>query len=157
LLEGSLWVVHRNLVLLKEEKDRGIYLNRNNIYTRLRLFDGVISLCRFIELRMRYYEKTSGTLGKLLSAIFGKETWFKNEVNPRNKSPQTPKDFDDLMREALEKCNRPKKNVLILWTLRNYATHICDPDTPFFFENLENVFDEIVAVYVYYLKYKKWI
>jgi hypothetical protein len=157
LLEGSLWVIHRNLVLLKEEKERGIYSNKNNIYTRLRLFDGLVGLCRFIELRMRYYEKISGKLKDLLIAIFGKETWFKNNVSPRNKSPQKPKDFDDRMREALEKVNRPGKSVLILWTLRNYATHICDPEAPFFFENIENIFNELVIAYIYYLKFKKLI
>ena len=157
LLEGSLWVIHRNLVLLREEKERGIYLNKNNIYTRLRLFDGIVSLCRFIELRMRHYEKTSGTLGALLKAIFGKESWFQNDVSPRNKSPQKPEDFDDLMREALEKMNRPGKNVFILWTLRNYATHICDPEAPFFFENFENIFNEVIIAYIYYLNFKKLI
>jgi hypothetical protein len=155
LLEGSLWVIHRNVALLKEERRRGIYPDRNNIYTRLRLFDGVVSLCRFVELRMKHYEKTGGTLGDLLEAIYGKETWFKKDVSPKSKSPQTPQEFDDLIREALEKCLKPGRSALILWTVRNYATHICDPDTPFFFENVDNVFDEVVASYAYYLTYKK--
>ena len=157
LLEGSLWVIHRNLELLKEEKERGIYSDKNNIYTRLRLFDGIIGVCRFVELRMRYYESISGTLGVLLEGIFGEETWFKNDVSRRNKSPQTPDEFDNLLKEALQSCNRPGKNVLIFWTLRNYATHVCDPNTPFFFKNFEDLFYEVVATYIYYLKYKKRI
>lgn len=157
LLEGSIWIIHRNLALLREENERGIYSNKNNIYTKLRLFDGIVSLCRFVELRMRYHETTNGTLGNLLRAIFKKETWFKKEVQSRNKSPQKPKHFDNLVKEALERCNRPEKNVLILWTLRNYATHVCDPDAPFFFGNLENIFNEVVITYIYYLKFKKLI
>lgn len=157
LLEGSLWVIHRNLVLLKEEKERGIYSNKNNLYTRLRLFDGIIGLCRFVELRMKYYEKIQGTLGDLLDAIFRNETWYKKDVSPKSKCPQKPEDFDDFMRESLEKVNRPGKNVRILWTLRNYATHICDPEAPFFFEHYKDVFDEIVITYIYYLKHKKLI
>lgn len=155
LLEGSLWVIHRNLVLLREERERGIYVNKNNVYTRLRLFDGIVSLCRFIELRMRNYEKASGTLGNLLECVFGCEAWFE-DVKSRNKSPQKPKDFNDRVKEAL-KVNRPGKNILILWILRNYATHICDPEVPFFFENFENIFHEVIIAYIYYLKFKKLV
>ena len=106
---------------------------------------------------MRHYEQTRGMLSELLQTIFGKETWFKKDVHPKNKSPQRPEDFDGLMKECLEKVNRPGKNVRILWTLRNYATHICDPEAPFFFENFENAFDEIVITYIDYLKFKKLI
>lgn len=36
LLEGSLWVIHRNLALLEYEKKYDIYSGKKNIYTRLR-------------------------------------------------------------------------------------------------------------------------
>jgi len=158
LLEGSLWVIHRNLVLLREEKERGIYLARakNNIYTRLRLFDGMVSLCRFVELRMKHHEKASGTLGNLLKTIFEKENWIGNVVRLGRK-PKTSKDFDDQIREAFERYKGPERSVLILLTVRNYATHICDPEAPFFFENFENLFHEVVIAYIYYLKLKKLI
>lgn len=157
LLEGSLWSFHRNVALLREETRRGIYSGENNIYTRLRLFDALTSLCRFIELRMRHYERIPGTLGKLLQTIFGKENWFKTEVDPRDKSPETSNGFDNLVKDVLQNCRLPAKNVLILWGLRNYATHICDPDTPFLFGNIEKVFEEIAATYPYYLRYRKKI
>jgi len=157
LLEGTLWVIHRNRVLLKWEKERRIYLNKNNLYSRLRLFDGLIALCRFVELRMRHYEKIEGTLGELITYVFKNEKWFKKDVSQRTKSPQKPEDFDNLMKETLEKYNRPAKSMLILWTLRNYATHVSNPETPYFFEKIEDIFHEVFITYIYYLKYKKRI
>lgn len=157
LLEGSLWAIHRNTALLKQEKDYEIHSNGSNVYTRLRLFDGLVSLCRFVELRMRLHDDVGGTLGDLLDSIFGKETWFVNDVKQRSKSPQNRVEFETLLKKALEKVGRPGRSILILWTLRNYATHICDPEAPFFFENVEAVLDEIIIAYIHYLKFKKLI
>jgi hypothetical protein len=159
LFEGAIWTIHRNLCLLREENDRGIYKNDNNIYTRLRLFDGIVNLCRFIELRMRTHEKVPKrvkTLGNLIHYIFGKETWFSKEVEPNYTEPQTAKDFNDFIKVAL-KLKPPASNILLLWVTRNYSVHICDPNAPFFFKNIEQIFDEMVAVYVYYLRFRKLI
>jgi hypothetical protein len=161
LLEGALWVIHRNLVLLREENDRRIYIGENNIYTRLRLFDGIVSLCRFIELRMRHHEKNippKTTLGPLLTDfIFKNETWVKPEVIEKPKSPQNPTDFDTFVQSALAKGNRPGRNILLLLGIRNYSVHTCDPETPAFFREFEKVFAEIVIAYIYYLKFRKII
>lgn len=160
LLEGALWVIHRNLALLREENDLGIYRNENNIYTKLRLFDGIVSLCRFIELRMRHHEKNlppkSPTLGLLLEEyIFKNETWYKSEVEDKNTKPQTPKDFDELVQDAIQNGKRPYRDILLLLVIRNYSVHICDPETPFFFRKFEKIFNEIIIAYVYYLKFRK--
>ena len=100
LLEGSLWIIHRNLVLLNNEKEFGIYSGKNNIYTKLRLFDGIISLCRFFELRMKSYENVTGTLGHLLFVIFNNESWYKNEVQDKIIRDPTPTDFDQLLQDT---------------------------------------------------------
>ena len=121
LLEGALWVVHRNLVLLREENARGIYKNENNIYT---LFDGLTSLCRFIELRMRKYETgipPKTTLGSLLQDyIFKSETWFEPEVADKNTKPQNSIDFDKLVEHIIKNEKSPSRSILLLWVIRNY-------------------------------------
>lgn len=157
LFEGSIWVIHRNLALLREEKKHKIFGTENNLYTRLRLFDGMIGLCRFIEYRMRSREGIPGMLGDLLNGIFKDEIWFKNVVGKVSKKAETPEDFDDKIEEWLCKYSRPERSILVLWTLRNYATHICDPDTPFFFEHIEAVLDEVIISYIYYLKFRKLV
>jgi len=161
LLEGSLWVIHRNLVLLREENARGIYKDENNIYTRLRLFDGIASLCRFVELRMRYYEKAippKTTLGPLLTDhIFKGQVWLKPDVIDKNKGPQTPSDFDVLVQDALNNVKRPGRAILLLLVIRNYSVHVCDPTTPIFFSELEKIVNEIIVAYVYYLKFRRII
>lgn len=157
LFEGSIWVIHRNLALLDAEKKHKILGKDNNIYTRLRLFDGMIGLCRFVEFRMKNHERISGTLGELLIAIFKNETWFKKHVNSVSKKAEKPEDFDNMMKDWLTKHNEPERSFLVLWTLRNYATHICDPDTPFFFEHIKEALREILISYIYYLKFRKLI
>jgi hypothetical protein len=157
LFEGAIWTIHRNLCLLREENDREIYQNDNNVFTRLRLFDGIVNLCRFIELRMRTHEKPPKevrTLGNLIHYIFDKQSWFASEVKPNYAEPQTAKDFNDLVETTL-KLNAPARSVLLLWLTRNYSVHICDPNAPSFFEKIDQIFDELIALYVYYLKSKK--
>ena len=151
LFEGSIWVIHRNLKLLREENERSIYTSKNNLYTRLRLYDGFISLCRFIELRMRYYNNISGPLGKLLEHSFKKEKWFKREVQPYKKECKNSYEFNRKISDILNNYTRPSKNILLLWVLRNYATHLCDPETPNFFMQIENIFDEVIIAYFFYL------
>jgi hypothetical protein len=161
LLEGSLWVIHRNLILLREENARGIYKNENNIYTRLRLFDGIASLCRFIELRMRSHETfipPKTTLGSLLiNYIFKGQIWLQPDVIDKNTKPQTPSDLDILVQDALKNVKRPGRAILLLLVIRNYSVHICDPETPIFFSEFENIFNEIMIAYIHYLKFKKVI
>jgi hypothetical protein len=157
LFEGSIWVIHRNLALLKAEKKYRIFGNNNNIYTRLRLFDGMTGLCRFVEFRMKNHEKITGMLGELLITVFKDETWFKKHVGNVSKRAEKPEDFDNKIKEWLMKYGEPERSFLVLWTLRNYATHTCDPDTPFFFEHIEDVLREVLISYIYYLKFRKYI
>ena len=158
LLEGSLWVIHRNIVLLREENERQIYFKDNNVYTRLRLFDGIASLCRFIELRMRNYEKgipPKTTLGPLLKDfIFKGQTWFKTDVSNKNTAPQTSADFDKLIENILKNEKIPHRSLLFLWAIRNYSAHICDPEAPSFFANFEEIFGDIIISYIFYLKFR---
>jgi len=168
LFEGALWTVHRNSCILNEEKERKIYENENNIFTRLRLFDGIITLCRFVELRMRHHEPNlkilspsdlneamEGTLGRLLGKIFG-ANWFKTEVS---KPPRFTKSkaFDAFLKRKLTTKVSNTRNLLLLLVIRNYSVHLCDPNVPFFFENIEQIFDEIIFAYVYYLEFRKLI
>lgn len=170
LLEGCLWLIHRNLCLLREETKRGIYLNGNNIFTRLRLFDGIMSLCRFIELRMRHHESTlkilppetlkrvlRKPLGSLLEAIFSEENWYQTEFKNRIKRPQTPRSFDNFAKKEMANPNSHARNFLLLLVIRNYSAHVCNPDTPFFFEHFEEIFNDIMAAYIYYLTFRKII
>lgn len=170
LLEGCLWLIHRNLCLLREETKRGIYLNGNNIFTRLRLFDGIMSLCRFIELRMRHHESTlkilppetlkrvlRKPLGPLLEAIFSGENWYQTEFKNRIKRPQTPRSFDNFAKKEMANPNSHARNFLLLLVIRNYSAHVCNPDTPFFFEHFEEIFNDIMAAYIYYLTFRKII
>ncbi len=157
LFEGSIWVIHRNLALLKAEKKHKIFGSNNNIYTRLRLFDGMIGLCRFVEFRMKKHEGLSGMLGELLIAIFKNERWFRRYTGKESKKAEKPEDFDNKMKEWLSKYKEPERSYLVLWTLRNYATHMCDPDTPFFFDHIEDVLREVLISYIYYLKFRKHI
>ena len=57
ILEGALWTISRNLPILEEEYENIFDKKQNNIYTRLRLFNGLVDLCRFTELRIRHHEK----------------------------------------------------------------------------------------------------
>lgn len=170
LLEGSLWLIHRNLCLLREENERGIYHNGNNIFTKLRLFDGIMSLCRFIELRMRHHEsilkilppdtlkKVLGKpLGSLLKAIFCGENWYQTGFKNKIKKPQTPKSFDNFIKKEMTRPYSHARNFLLLLVIRNYSAHICNPDTPFFFKHFEEIFNDIVAAYIYYLIFRKII
>jgi hypothetical protein len=167
ILEGSLWTIHRNLCLLREENERKIYRDENNIFTRLRLFDGVIGLCRFIELRMRYHESVlkildtktlknvlTKPLGNLLNALFRNEPWYQTDVKSKIRKPQTPRSFNNFVKKEMTQPNSHARSILLLLVIRNYSAHICDPDTPFFFEKFEDIFNEIIAAYVYYLKFR---
>jgi hypothetical protein len=159
LFEGSVWTIHRNLCLLKDENDLEIYKDGNNVFTRLRLFDGIVNLCRLIELRMRTREKPPKkvrTLGQLIGFIYKNEDWFKNEVNPNYTEPKTAEAFDKFVESAL-KLKAPASNILLLWVTRNYSVHLCDPNVPFFFEKIEHVFDAIIGAYIYYLRFKSLI
>jgi hypothetical protein len=84
---------------------------------------------------MKSYETVTGTLGRVLFDIFSNEPWYENDVLQKIMTDPTSEEFDDLLRDALEKGSSPGKNILLLLSLRNYATHVCDPETPFFFEN----------------------
>jgi hypothetical protein len=169
LLEGSLWAIHRNLSLLKEEKSREIY-KENNIFTKLRLFDGVVNLCRLVELGMKYHEDRlkilkakdlndalKKPLGNLLKAIFGNEGWYKTDVEDKNKKPQTPTAFDAFIARELPCAKTHAKSILLLLTSRNYITHVSNPATQLFFEKFDEIFNEIMAAYLYYLRYRKII
>jgi hypothetical protein len=168
LFEGAIWTIHRNLSLLREENTRMIYTNANNVFTRLRLFDGIVTLCRFVELRMKHHEsrlKTlnkkdlkealGGTLGTLLYKVFGKG-WF---VTATTKIPkfESPRAFNTFLKKQLKGRGSHARSLLLLLTIRNYSAHICNPDVPLFFEKIELVLDEILSAYVYYLKLRKVI
>ena len=169
LFEGAIWIIHRNLCLLLEENERGIYKDDNNVFTRLRLFDGIIALCRFIELRMKHHElnlkilkkknleeiKTKGTLGALLWKIFGRG-WYKSIISRIPKFTAS-KNFDDFLESHLKLRDSHIRSLLLLLVIRNYSVHLCDPKTPFFFKNIRKIFNEIIAAYVYYLKFRKLI
>lgn len=84
-MEGALWTIARNLPILKEEDGTIFKQGNNNIYTRLRLFNGLVDLCRFIELRIRQHEKPPKkvkTLGNLFHQVFGNKhlSWFEQDV-----------------------------------------------------------------------------
>lgn len=158
ILEGALWTIARNHPLLNEESGTIFPQGKHNIYTRLRLFNGLVDLCRFIELRMRHHEKSPKnikTLGDLLQHIFEKKSlsWFDRDVKNNLGHPQTGQEFDDFVEQSL-KFGFPTRNILLLWGTRNYAVHICDPETPYFFNNFEEVFRAIVAAYPFYLQFK---
>jgi hypothetical protein len=158
ILEGALWTIARNLPILEEEYRTIFDKKQNNIYTRLRLFNGLVDLCRFIELRIRHYEnppKEVKMLGQLFNHTFGKKglTWFEEDVLKNIDSPQTGVEFDDF----LKKCHGivfPASSILQLWGTRNYSVHVCDPETPYLFRNFSRVFNDIVAAYVFYLQNK---
>lgn len=167
LFEGAIWTIHRNLCLLREENTRPIYKNENNVFTRLRLFDGMVTLCRFVELRMKLHESRlkilnkrdlkealSGTLGRLLFKIFG-NNWH---IAVTKKIPkfESPKAFNQFLTSVLKKKkNSHERSLLLLLVIRNYSAHICNPDVPFFFNNIELIFDEIIGAYVHYLRFRK--
>ena len=157
ILEGALWTLARNLPILDEETAKIFQSKKHNIYTRLRLFNGLVDLCRFIELRMRYHEKPPKkvrTLGQLIQYIFSNETWFKKEVEPNYKKPQTAQEFNDFLKVTLQ-LSVPANDVLLLWVTRNYSVHICDVETPYFFDNFDKVFQSIVGSYLFYLRFRK--
>lgn len=157
ILEGALWTLARNLPILDEETTKIFQSKKHNIYTRLRLFNGLVDLCRFIELAMRYHEKPPKrvrTLGRLIQHIFSRETWFKNEVEPNYREPQTAHEFDDFVKAALQ-LSVPANNILLLWVTRNYSVHISDVETPYFFDNFDKVFQSIVGSYLFYLRFRK--
>jgi hypothetical protein len=171
LFEGSIWTIHRNLSLLREENARGIYKKENNMFTRLRLFDGIVTLCRFAELRMKYHESRlkvlkkkqlkeamSGTLGTLLKKVFG-ESWFTTETStiPRFEASKARQLFNQFLSQKLKGKSSHVRSLLLLLVIRNYSAHICDPEVPPFFKKIERIFDEIIAAYVYYLKFRKII
>jgi hypothetical protein len=158
ILEGSLWTIARNLPLLTEENRTIFPPNTHNIYTRLRLFNGLVDLCRFIELRIRHHEKPPKnvrTLGDLLNHIFkGKSlSWFDKDVKSNIKTPQTGADFDDFVKSCL-KLGFKARSILLLWGTRNYSVHVCDPETPYVFNNFEKIFNAIVGAYTFYLQFK---
>jgi len=161
LFEGSIWVIHRNLALLREENRRRIYTDKNNVYTKLRLLDGIISFCRFIELRMKAHRRIEGTLGTVLNEVFNAEPWFQSisEICSLrlDNSPTTPEEFDRCMKFALEDLTGHEKSVYILWIFRNYSAHVCDPKTPYLFQNFGKVFAEIVFAFIYYLKKERLV
>lgn len=156
LFEGSVWVIHRNLALLREENNLRIYVDKNNLYTRLRLYDGIIGLCRFIELRMKAIRGIEGTLGNVLSDIFTNEPWLVSIRDicslPKENSPTNAEEFDRCIRFAFEDLKDHERSIYILWIFRNYSAHVCDPNTPYVFQNFEKVFAEILFAYIYFLK-----
>ena len=157
VLEGALWTLARNLPLLDEETAKIFNSKKHNIYTRLRLFNGLVDLCRFIELRMRYHEKPPNkvrTLGQLIRYIFNNESWFKKEVERNYKKPQTAQEFDGFVKATIQ-LRAPANNVLLLWVTRNYSVHISDVETPYFFDNFVEVFQSIVGFYLFYLRFRK--
>jgi len=159
ILDGALWALARNLPIYNEESPAIFKQNRHNIYTRLRLFNGLIDLCRFIELRIRYHEKPPTrvrTLGNLIHHVFENEAWFPKEVEPLYSEPQTATDFNDLIKRIL-KLKQPAKCILSLWVTRNYSVHVSDADLPDFFENVEKVFSSILGSFLFYLMMKKII
>lgn len=169
LFEGAIWTVHRNLCLLRKEKERGIYKNDNNVFTRIRLFDGIVNMCRFIELRMKHHElvlkrlkkkdlkeiEKGGTLGKILWKVFGKG-WYKPEISkiPKFTAPQP---FNDFLKSKIRGKSSHTRSLLLLLVVRNYSVHLSDPSVPFFFDNIEQIFNEIVAAYIYYLEFRQVI
>jgi hypothetical protein len=158
IFEGALWTIARNLPILKEESGTIFKQNQNNIYTRLRLFNGLVDLCRFVEIRIRHYEKplkNVKTLGDLLKYVFGNKSlpWFDKEVKSNIKGPQTGKEFDDFVKNCYT-LGFPARSILLLWGTRNYSVHVCDPETPYLFSNFEKVFCDIMASYLFYLQFK---
>lgn len=166
LFEGAIWTIHRNLCLLREENTQSIYKNENNVFTRLRLFDGIVTLCRIVELGMKFHESRlkilnngdlkeaiSGTLGTSLFKIFG-NGWHK-AVTQKIPKFESPKAFNRFLTNILKKKNSHERSLLLLLVIRNYSAHICDPDVPLFFNNIELIFDEIIGAYVHYLRLRK--
>lgn len=152
ILEGALWTLARNLPIYKEENPKIFDQDRHNIYTKLRLFNGLVDLCRFVELKMRHYEKPPQgvrTLGNLINHVFGKESWFSSDVRPNYAEPQTAQDFNNVIKGILQ-LKPPAKYVLLLWITRNYSVHICNVEAPDFFDNLGDIFQSIMGCYFFY-------
>ena len=170
LFEGALWTIHRNLSLMKDKNYRKIYKDEENIYTSLRLFDGIINLCRFIELRMKHHESMlkiltkkdlkkieEGTLGLVLITIFGKG-WYKKEVSSKRIPRFTSaSNFNNFLGKKLNGKSSHNLSFLLLLVIRNYSIHLCDPTVPVFFEKLEQIFQRIIGAYIYYLKFRKLV
>jgi hypothetical protein len=158
ILEGALWTIARNLPILEEEHRTIFDKGQNNIYTRLRLFNGLVDLCRFIELRIRHHEnppREVKMLGQLFDYTFGNKslTWFNNDVKRNIRSPQTGTEFDDFLKNC-HGLGFPSSNILQLWGTRNYSVHVCDPKTPYLFSNFARIFNDIIAAYIFYLQHK---
>ena len=158
ILEGALWTIARNIPILEEERSTIFEKNQNNIYTRLRLFNGLVDLCRFIELRIRHHEKPPKEvkmLGQLFNHTFGKKSlkWFDKDVLGNIKMPQTGAEFDNFVKNC-HGLGFPASSILQLWGTRNYSVHVCDPETPYLFSSFVRVFNDIIAAYVFYLQYK---
>lgn len=157
ILDGALWALARNLPIYNEESPFIFKQKCHNIYTRLRLFNGLIDLCRFIELRIRHHEKPPAnvrTLGNLIYFLFENEVWFAKEVKPAYSEPQAATDFNNLM-QRIFKLKPPAKCILSLWVTRNYSVHVSDADLPDFFENIAGVFNSIIGSFLFYLMVKK--
>ena len=158
ILEGALWTIARNLPILAEETGAIFPQGKHNIYTMLRLFNGLVDLCRFIELRMRYHEKPPKDvkmLGNLLNHIFANKSlsWFDKDVKKNLKHPETGQKFDDFVKQGLT-LGFPAREILMLWGTRNYSVHVCDPEAPYLFGNFEQVLHAILGAYIFYLQFK---
>jgi hypothetical protein len=157
ILDGALWSLVRNIPIYKEENPVIFQKDNHNIYTKLRLFNGLVDLCRFIELRIRHHEKPPKevkTLGNLMYYVFEKETWFQKEIKPENKMPETALEFNNAIKKILL-LKPPSKYVLLLWITRNYSVHVCDAEAPDFFDNIEAIFESIIGSFLFYLEYRK--
>ena len=98
-------------------------------------------------------EALSGTLGTLLLKVFGNK-WFKTET-PKIPKFEASKAFNQFLKNKIKGKMSHPRSLLLLLVIRNYSAHICDPDVPFFFDNVELIFDEIIGAYLHYLKLGK--
>ncbi|MFX1473970.1 MAG: hypothetical protein ACFFCO_00630 [Promethearchaeota archaeon] len=161
LLEGSLWTIHRNLAILKYEQDFKIFPSRKyNLYTKLRVLDGFLNLCRFIEYAIKSREKLTvkgrePTMGELIHHITKQKHWVRSSIKGKNnRQPQNAQKFNTTLQTLLNEETNPYQNYLILLTIRNYIAHVCDPEIPIFFNNLGNLFNRLIWAYLQYLDWK---
>lgn len=171
LFEGSLWIIHRNYCLLEYEKEISIFKeNNNNLFTKLRLFDGVINLCRFIEFRIKKNEErlkilneqdldnlSKDTLGGALSKVFGSD-WYKKVITEGHFPKfENKEEFKEFLEKRLTDDKSKELSLTFLLGIRNYGTHLCNPDVPIFFSEFARILEEIISAYMHYLRFREII
>ena len=129
-----------------------ILKDKDNRFTRLKIFLCLQDLCLSIENALKIKNSLTGTLKPLLDALFSttsrrqREPWKPIfDENYRLTSSHNSTQFENNLKGIFAIRDDKARRLLICCAVRNFSSHNLNVDNDYVFRNIETIFDSILS------------